>query len=58
VREDRVIFFGGIGPESSEIIYKLKPTSLGKFTVPPIFGMAMYNPMIKSLGSASEIKVN
>jgi alpha-2-macroglobulin len=57
-REDRVIYFGSIGPDSKEITYRIKATNTGKFTVPPMFGMAMYNPMIKSLGVASSITVN
>lgn len=57
VREDRVIFFGNIQPEASELTYRIRPTSVGTFTIPPIFAMAMYNPMIKSLGVASKMTV-
>ena len=35
-REDRVIFFGNINPDSMELVYRIKATSKGKFTVPPI----------------------
>lgn len=56
-REDRVIFFGGIRNDSTEITYKIKAISIGKFTVPPIFAMAMYNPTIKSLGVSSTMTV-
>jgi uncharacterized protein YfaS (alpha-2-macroglobulin family) len=57
VREDRVIFFAGLQAEANDIVYRIKPTSLGTFTVPPIFAMAMYNPMLKSLGTASNLTV-
>jgi uncharacterized protein YfaS (alpha-2-macroglobulin family) len=57
VREDRVLFFAGIQPEANEITYRIKPTSVGRFTVPPIFALAMYNPMIKSLGVAGTVRV-
>ncbi|MBX3709128.1 MAG: alpha-2-macroglobulin [Gammaproteobacteria bacterium] len=56
-REDRVIFFGSIGPDSKEIIYRIKATNIGNFVVPPIFGTAMYNPMIKFTGIAENISV-
>ena len=58
VREDRVIFFATIGPESKEISYKIKAVTSGKFIVPPMFGMSMYNPMIKSLGLAGSLTVS
>lgn len=58
VREDRVIFFGGVGPDSKEIIYRVKATSAGKFIVPPMFAAAMYNPMIKAVGVSGSVSVN
>ena len=57
IREDRVIFFGGIGTDSKEIIYRIKATNTGTFIVPPIFGMAMYNARIKSIGVGQVISV-
>lgn len=57
VREDRVIFFGGIGPESKDITYRIKATNLGKYIVPAIVGMAMYHPQMKSVGITSNIEV-
>lgn len=58
IREDRVIYFGSIGPESREIQYRIKATNTGKFIVPPMLGMSMYNPLIKSLGLAGSITVS
>lgn len=57
VREDRVIFFGGIAPDSQEITYQIKATNIGTYTVPPVFGKSMYNPIIKSVGLGSRIQV-
>ena len=57
VREDRVIFFGGLEANTTEIIYRIKPTNVGTFTVPPVFASAMYNPKIKSLGMAGTVSV-
>ena len=58
MREDRVIFFGTIGTVSKEITYRIKATNAGKFVVPPVFGASMYNPIIKSQGVPSSIKVD
>ncbi len=57
VREDRVLFFGSVNPESKEIIYRIKASNAGKFTVPPLFAMGMYHPLVKSLGVAESIMV-
>ncbi len=57
IREDRVIYFGSIGPESSDITYRIKATNVGQYTVPPMFGKSMYNPAIQSQGVAGKIVV-
>jgi uncharacterized protein YfaS (alpha-2-macroglobulin family) len=57
MREDRIIFFGGVDQSSREITYRIKATNTGNFVVPPIFGMSMYNPMIKSIGVAGVVHV-
>lgn len=56
-REDRVIYFGGVGPDSKDIVYRIKATNKGKYTVPPMFGMSMYNAQVKSLGTAGNMEV-
>lgn len=58
LREDRVILFTSVGPESLEISYRIKATNKGKFTVPPAFATSMYNPLIQSLGLASTFHVD
>ncbi len=57
VREDRVIFFGTVGPESAEMSYRIKATNEGDFTVPPLLATAMYNPSLKALGLTSSMHV-
>lgn len=57
IREDRVIFFTSVSPDSFEISYRIKATNKGKFTVPPAFAMSMYNPAVQSLGTAANITV-
>jgi uncharacterized protein YfaS (alpha-2-macroglobulin family) len=58
VREDRAIFFTSLAPESKEITYRIKATNDGQFIVPPIYGMSMYHPLIKSIGISGEIQVS
>lgn len=58
IREDRVIFFGSVEPQSREITYRIKATSAGQFVVPPVFGKSMYNPVIKAQGTAGNMTVN
>jgi uncharacterized protein YfaS (alpha-2-macroglobulin family) len=57
VREDRAVFFGTLGPRVREIIYRIKPTNCGVFTVPPVFAEAMYDRAIKARGLAQKITV-
>lgn len=56
-REDRVVFFAMVSTDNSEIIYRIKATNLGTYTVPPILATAMYNPAIKARGVAEKITV-
>ncbi|KTC64870.1 Alpha-2-macroglobulin (plasmid) [Legionella adelaidensis] len=57
IREDRVIFFGSIDSNSREIVYRIKATNVGTFTVPAIQAESMYNPKIKANGVGSSISV-
>ncbi len=56
-REDRVNYFGGVDSTTKEIVYKIKAINTGKYTVPPAYAEAMYNPATKAIGVASEITV-
>jgi uncharacterized protein YfaS (alpha-2-macroglobulin family) len=57
IREDRVNFFGSLDPNVREIVYKIKATNAGTFTVPPAFAEAMYDPELKARGIAGTITV-
>jgi uncharacterized repeat protein (TIGR01451 family) len=57
VREDRVVVFGGVGPSAREIRYEIKPTSAGRFVVPPAFAEAMYDRGTHGSCAAGEIEV-
>lgn len=57
VREDRVIFFTYVDSNAKEIVYRIKATNVGKYTIPPIFANAMYDPNVKALGIAGSLNV-
>ncbi len=57
IREDRILFFGSVGPESQEITYQAKATNVGSYLIPPIYGKSMYNPAIRSNGLSAKIEV-
>mgnify|MGYP001809708013 CR=1 FL=1 len=46
IREDRVVFFGSVGPELKTFEYRAKSVNSGTFTVPPLFAEAMYDKKI------------
>ncbi len=56
-REDRAVFFCTIGPMVKEIVYEIKPTACGEFTVPPAFVESMYEPGVHARGVAGKIRV-
>lgn len=42
VREDRVVFYGTVGQDFSEISYRIKATNSGRFAIPPAYAESMY----------------
>jgi uncharacterized protein YfaS (alpha-2-macroglobulin family) len=57
VREDRVVFFGAVGRNAREVVYRLTPTNRGEFVIPPAFAESMYEPGVKGNGVAGRIVV-
>lgn len=57
VREDRVVFFGGVDSRVREVTYKIKPTNRGEFIVPPTFAESMYDRAIKARSLPGKITV-
>jgi uncharacterized protein YfaS (alpha-2-macroglobulin family) len=57
IREDRVVFFGFIDATAKEIVYRIKSTNIGKYTVPPIVAEAMYDPGVKARGMMATMTV-
>jgi uncharacterized protein YfaS (alpha-2-macroglobulin family) len=48
VREDRVVLYGSVTKEMAEYRYQIRATAAGKFTVPPVYAEAMYEPLIQA----------
>jgi uncharacterized protein YfaS (alpha-2-macroglobulin family) len=42
VREDRVVFYGHVSADFSEVSYRIKATNSGRFVVPPAYAESMY----------------
>ncbi|STX51507.1 Alpha-2-macroglobulin [Legionella busanensis] len=57
LREDRVVLFTNVGSETKKIHYRIKPTNIGQFIVPPIFAESMYYPAIQAQGKPGNISV-
>jgi uncharacterized protein YfaS (alpha-2-macroglobulin family) len=58
MREDRVVFFGSIHPDTKEIVYRIKAVSAGKFIVPPVLASSMYNPAVRAMMIYSEKRLS
>ncbi len=46
IREDRVVFYGTVGPRVSSFVYTTRAINNGTFTVPPLFAEALYDKSI------------
>lgn len=57
IREDRVIFFTSVGPESREIVYRIKAVNPGNYLVPPLYAVSMYDPNVQASGTSDKIIV-
>jgi uncharacterized protein YfaS (alpha-2-macroglobulin family) len=58
VREDRVVIYGGFDATIAEIAYKVKVTSAGRFTVPPVTANAMYDRNVRARSAGGSIEVS
>ncbi|HKB61032.1 MAG TPA: alpha-2-macroglobulin [Gallionellaceae bacterium] len=59
VREDRVVFYGMITGDVSEVTYRIRATNAGTFVVPPAYGESLYrrNLQARSAGGQTIIVV-
>jgi uncharacterized protein YfaS (alpha-2-macroglobulin family) len=58
IREDRVVFYGGVGNRLTEVTYKVRATNIGEFIVPAAYAEAMYERRIfgRSAGGKFVVK--
>jgi uncharacterized protein YfaS (alpha-2-macroglobulin family) len=56
-REDRNVFYVGITPELSQIVYRIKATNTGTFTVPPAYGEGLYDRDFNARSAPGSITV-
>ena len=59
VREDRVVFYGMITGDVSEVTYRIRATNAGTFVVPPAYGESLYrrNVQARSAGGQTIVVV-
>jgi uncharacterized protein YfaS (alpha-2-macroglobulin family) len=56
-REDRVVFYGALTSDVQELVYRIKATNIGTYTIPPAYGEAMYDRSLLARSIAGKIEV-
>ena len=57
LREDRVLLYGDIGSDLQAIVYRIKATNRGTFSVPPAYLKSMYDPKVSARTGSRTIAV-
>lgn len=57
MREDRVVFYASANPNVQEIVYRIKATNAGSYTVPPAYGEAMYDRSVVARSASGRLTV-
>lgn len=57
-RDDRSVFYVGVTPELSEIVYRIKATNAGTFAVPPAYGEGLYERDFNARSTGGSIRVD
>jgi uncharacterized protein YfaS (alpha-2-macroglobulin family) len=57
LREDRVVAFGAIGPQTREFRYRIRATTAGRFVVPPAYAESMYDPAAQARSLGGQVTV-
>ncbi|MET0659394.1 MAG: alpha-2-macroglobulin [Steroidobacteraceae bacterium] len=57
MREDRVVFYATATTEVQQVVYRIKATNVGTFTVPPAYGEAMYESTVKARSVVGKLEV-
>ena len=56
-REDRVVFYGTLTSDVQELVYRVKATNIGTYTIPPAYGEVMYDRGLLARSIAGKIEV-
>ncbi len=54
VREDRVVFYGHVSADFSELSYRIKATNSGRFVVPPAYAESMYERGVQARSAGGQ----
>jgi uncharacterized protein YfaS (alpha-2-macroglobulin family) len=54
VREDRVVFYGNLTADFSELSYRIKATNSGRFVVPPAYAESMYERGVQARSAGGQ----
>tara|TARA_R110002126_G_scaffold38317_11_gene114452 strand:- start:4341 stop:10211 length:5871 start_codon:yes stop_codon:yes gene_type:complete len=57
IREDRVVYYAGFGPQMTELRYQVKVTAAGEFTVPAVAAESMYDHSVRANTAAGRFVV-
>ena len=58
VREDRIVLYGGFNSSITELTYRVKATTAGRFVIPPAFAESMYDRTIHANTAAGIFNVS
>lgn len=52
-REDRIVFYGNVGGQVTELRYRVRANNIGTFAVPPIYAESMYERSVYAQGGSA-----
>jgi uncharacterized protein YfaS (alpha-2-macroglobulin family) len=55
VREDRVVFYGNVTTDFSELSYRIKATNSGRFVLPPAYAESMYERGVQARSAGGQV---
>ncbi|MDP5207452.1 hypothetical protein ORI99_10485, partial [Alishewanella sp. SMS9] len=58
IREDRVLWYGAIAPQMTELTYQVRVSTAGRFTVPVASAEAMYDNRVRAYTPAGQLEVS
>jgi uncharacterized protein YfaS (alpha-2-macroglobulin family) len=56
-RDDRVVFYAQLSKDVQELVYRIKATNVGSYSLPPAFGEAMYDRSMLARSVTGHIEV-